>query len=100
MDDLDAQVGRRHRGRAGRRACGAACGRAVASFRDSGPFIAHILLGTGELVFQETVKILELASKQDNFIFNLGHGIQPETPVKNVRLLVDTVHSFKVQRGK
>jgi uroporphyrinogen decarboxylase len=32
-------------------------------------------------------------------IFNLGHGILPETPVDNVRRLVDFVHEYSA-RGK
>ncbi len=27
-------------------------------------------------------------------IFNLGHGVHPDTPCDNVKLLVDTIHSF------
>ncbi len=30
-------------------------------------------------------------------IFNLGHGVLPQTPPENVRVLVDSVHSFSVQ---
>lgn len=54
----------------------------------------HILFGPGELVCREATRILEATSDLDGFIFNLGHGILPETPVENVRLLVDTVHAF------
>jgi uroporphyrinogen decarboxylase len=54
----------------------------------------HVLLGPGELVRAEALRILETAVKKDNFIFNLGHGILPPTPVENVRILVETVHSF------
>jgi uroporphyrinogen decarboxylase len=60
----------------------------------------HLLLGTAELVHDETVKILESVADRDNFIFNLGHGVQPETPVENVKLVVDTVHSFKINPEK
>jgi uroporphyrinogen decarboxylase len=55
----------------------------------------HTLMGTPELIVSETARILDTAAAHDNFIFNLGHGIQPETPVENVRLLVETVHAFK-----
>lgn len=54
----------------------------------------QLLFGPGDLVRQETQRILEAASDADGFIFNLGHGILPATPVENVRVLVDTVHSF------
>ena len=55
----------------------------------------HALLGpTGSLV-QHAVRILETTAGKDNFIFNLGHGILPQTPVENVKMLVDTVHSFR-----
>lgn len=54
----------------------------------------HALFGTPESVFREALTILEKTAGKSNFIFNLGHGIQPETPVENVRMLVETVHSF------
>ena len=54
----------------------------------------QILFGPPELVERETQKILEATADQDGFIFNLGHGILPPTPVENVRRLVDTVHAF------
>lgn len=36
--------------------------------------------------------ILERAGERPGHIFNLGHGILPDTPVDNVRILVDVVH--------
>jgi len=39
--------------------------------------------------------ILKEAGHRRGFIFNLGHGILPPTPVSNVKLLVDEVHAFK-----
>ncbi|MDD4051274.1 MAG: uroporphyrinogen decarboxylase [candidate division Zixibacteria bacterium] len=55
----------------------------------------HLLFGPGELVRAEALRILETTAKKDGFIFNLGHGILPQTPTENVRILVETVHSFK-----
>ncbi len=55
----------------------------------------HALFGPPEMVFKQTVGILESTAGKDNFIFNLGHGILPETPVENVKMLVDTVHAFR-----
>ena len=37
-------------------------------------------------------EILKLAGGRPGHIFNLGHGILPETPVDHVRALVDIVH--------
>lgn len=41
-----------------------------------------------------TVRILERAGNRNGHIFNLGHGILPETPVENVIALVEMVHEF------
>ena len=52
------------------------------------------LLAGGEVQRQETARILEiLASKP--FIFNLGHGILPETPLAHVQALVDQVRDWR-----
>jgi uroporphyrinogen decarboxylase len=42
----------------------------------------------------EAKRILTRANNRPGHIFNLGHGILPETPVDNVIALVDTVHEY------
>jgi uroporphyrinogen decarboxylase len=37
-------------------------------------------------------RILKAAGGRPGHVFNLGHGILPETPVENVKALVDYVH--------
>ncbi|HLV36115.1 MAG TPA: uroporphyrinogen decarboxylase, partial [Spirillospora sp.] len=39
-------------------------------------------------------QVLDQAAGRDGHIFNLGHGILPQTPVDNVRRLVDFVHEY------
>lgn len=39
-------------------------------------------------------RVLDLAARRPGHIFNLGHGILPETPIENVRRLVDFVHEY------
>jgi uroporphyrinogen decarboxylase len=39
--------------------------------------------------------VLDLAGGRPGHIFNLGHGILPQTPVDNVRRLCDFVHEYR-----
>lgn len=57
-----------------------------------------VLFGTPERVVQKTTEILESLDCHDRLIFNLGHGIQPETPIASVEALVATVHNFRGSR--
>lgn len=56
---------------------------------------AHLLMPQIQLR-AEARKILEAAAGRKGHIFNLGHGVFPETPVENVEALVDEVHSWKL----
>ena len=49
---------------------------------------------------QRAQRVLDLAAGRPGHIFNLGHGILPETPVENVRRLVDFVHEYSARRGE
>ncbi|PYY12802.1 MAG: uroporphyrinogen decarboxylase [Acidobacteria bacterium] len=42
--------------------------------------------------------VLDRASGRPGHIFNLGHGILPETPVENVIALVEEVHAYSAKR--
>jgi uroporphyrinogen decarboxylase len=49
------------------------------------------LLTTREVALRHARRVLDAAGR-DGHVFNLGHGILPETPVDNVRAVVDFVH--------
>ena len=54
----------------------------------------YLLVEGGEYMINEIKNIL-LEMESNSFIFNLGHGILPQTPVENVFKLVETVRNFK-----
>ncbi len=50
-------------------------------------------------VADQAAAVLAEAGGRPGHIFNLGHGIVPETPVDNVKFLVDFVHEQSAARG-
>ena len=58
-----------------------------------------VLIGPGEEIVVRTEAILKENGGRPGFIFNLGHGIFPETPPESVRLLVDTVKRHRTHGG-
>jgi len=59
-----------------------------------------VLTGPPERVVTRTEAVLRENGGRPGFIFNLGHGIYPETPVENVALLVETVKRHKSPAGR
>ncbi len=53
-----------------------------------------ILLTNREVIRQHVQHILRLVERRPGFIFNLGHGIMPQTPVENAIAFVEAVHEF------
>jgi len=54
-----------------------------------------VLFGDVATVVERTKRILDSIEDHRRLIFNLGHGIQPETPVESVSALVETVHNYR-----
>lgn len=55
------------------------------------------LFANRDHVIAQARKILDSANGRDGHIFNLGHGILPETPVDNVIALVEAVHEMSLK---
>jgi uroporphyrinogen decarboxylase len=51
-----------------------------------------ILLADRSTIEARAREILQQADGRPGHIFNLGHGVLQQTPVDNVRALVDIVH--------
>jgi len=56
-----------------------------------------ILLSFPELIEREAKRILSRVEGRPGHIFNLGHGILPNTPVDHVVRLIETVHQYSVR---
>ena len=54
-----------------------------------------VLFANQDVLRREATRVLEQAAGRPGHIFNLGHGILPETPVENVIALVEMVHGFR-----
>lgn len=52
-----------------------------------------VLLTSPEVVRERAAEIVARGRELPGHIFNLGHGILPETPIDHVRTLVDTIRS-------
>jgi uroporphyrinogen decarboxylase len=59
-----------------------------------GNFDSIALFTNPEVVRRRAGDVLEQAANRPGHIFNLGHGILPETPVENVVALVEAVHEL------
>jgi uroporphyrinogen decarboxylase len=51
------------------------------------------LLGPWEDVREEAGEVLRRAAGRDGHVFNLGHGVLPDTPVEHLERLVELVHT-------
>lgn len=56
-----------------------------------------MLYATPERIEQGVQSILKKFGKGNGHVFNLGHGILPDTPIENVRAFVNAVKKFSVQ---
>ena len=52
------------------------------------------LYGTPDFVRAKTLETLNKFGKETGYIFNLGHGVLPDIPVENVKIMVETVKNF------
>ena len=51
------------------------------------------MLAPREFLEEKVDQVLEQIENRDGHIFNLGHGILPQTPIENVEYVVEWVHS-------
>jgi uroporphyrinogen decarboxylase len=46
---------------------------------------------------EHAARVLDAAAGRPGHIFNLGHGILPETPVETVQAMIDFVHEYRAE---
>lgn len=51
-----------------------------------------ILLGEVPFIQKQVDEIFKLLPKREGYVFNLGHGVLPNTPVENLKRLTEYVH--------
>ncbi len=56
-----------------------------------------LLLSSTDDIRRAAKAILDGAARRPGHIFNLGHGVHQETPVENVRALVEIVHELSAR---
>lgn len=68
------------------------------NFAVQGNLDPGVLFASQAEVRRQTREVLDRAAGRVGHIFNLGHGILPETPVENVIALVEEVHAYSAKR--
>ena len=58
-----------------------------------------VLLADRTKIRQRAATIIDQVGGNPGHIFNLGHGVLPQTPPDNARALVDIVHEISSQRN-
>lgn len=58
-----------------------------------------VLTGPAAVVRERAAEVLRQAGGRPGHIFNLGHGVLPESTLSNLELLVDAVHSIPLPVG-
>ncbi|TMI75285.1 MAG: uroporphyrinogen decarboxylase [Bacillati bacterium ANGP1] len=53
-----------------------------------------VLLAPRDIVRRRTLEILRQAAGRPGHVFNLGHGVLPQTPREHLRYVVDLVHEY------
>ena len=59
----------------------------------------RVLLGSRQSIEIELEKLIPFGAKNQDWIFNLGHGLIPQIPVDNLKFLIDWVKNTNWQRG-
>jgi uroporphyrinogen decarboxylase len=59
-----------------------------------------VLCGPLDLIEKEVKRILDSVAGRPGHIFNLGHGILPNTPVDHVAFLVETAHQYSLRSDR
>lgn len=59
-----------------------------------------VLLAKPSEIRRQVNAILDRAQARPGHIFNLGHGVLPQTPVEHVMAMVDAVHELSRRSGK
>lgn len=63
-----------------------------------GNFDPRILLSTQEAIETKLLEFAPFGKINYNWIFNLGHGVLPNTPIENLKFAIDWVKSFNWNR--
>jgi uroporphyrinogen decarboxylase len=54
-----------------------------------------VLMAGPEVIKQKALEVLRSAADLPGHVFNLGHGVLPNTPVENVEALVQFVQGYR-----
>ncbi len=59
-----------------------------------------LLMAPRDLLVERVQGVLEQADAGNGYVFNLGHGVLPPTPMESVDAVIETAHAFPVGGGR